>query len=128
MLERPDAEARFSIAPSSNYVATDCVAALVGLASVIWCEQKPDETRAPHDVVERWDTDLRSYESLADESKRRKQAETRRLAERVLSPIRRRTVAVYDECLGVYDEIRSHVARLRRDEQMARAALIRAGR
>lgn len=110
---------------TANYFSAESVAPMVGLAIVMWYEAKPDETRAPHAVIDRWDTDLHTYES--DDPQRRGRPEARRLAERVLAPIRRRTLAVYGECLDVYEEVRVFLARQWKEEQAAKTARIRNG-
>lgn len=109
---------------TANYFSAESVAPLVGLAVVMWFEAKPDETRAPHAVIDRWDADLHTYESEAERGKR---TEVRRQAERVLAPIRRKTLAVYGECLDVYEAIRLHITKERREERAIQIAKLRSG-
>lgn len=110
---------------TAQYFSAGFKAPLVGLGLLMWMDLKENEVRAPIAILRQWDEGLRTYEDLKDGNARRKQSETKRLSERVLAPVRRRSIAVYADCLGFYDDVRMWLARTRREEQAVRAAEIR---
>jgi hypothetical protein len=110
-------------------------APLVGLGLKMFLEMQPEERRAPIVIVEAWNKALHDCDKAHVElgvkscrpEVRGKHVETRRATERLLAPVRRRALAVYEECVAVYDEVRTQLAKERRDEQALRTAAIRRG-
>lgn len=111
-------------------------APLVGLGLAMFFEMQPAERRSPAAVVEAWNRALHDCDRAVVElgvrscspGARAKHVEARRATERLLAPVRRRALAVYEECLGVFDEVQAHLGRARREAQALRAAAIRAGK
>lgn len=111
-------------------------APLVGLGLRMFYEMQPDERRPPVVVVEAWNRALHDCDKAHVElgfkacspEVRAKHVETRRATERLIAPIRRRALAVYEACVDVFDEVSAHLAQERRLEREERLAAIRAGK
>jgi hypothetical protein len=92
----------------NHFANRDFQAPLVGLGLLCWYELKPDETRAPYQVVAQWEIDLKSPEAdeFKDDRARRKQSQRNQQASRLLEPVRWRTHAKYDDVVKRYDSLR----------------------
>jgi hypothetical protein len=82
----------------ARYFDSAARAPLVGLGLVVWYELR-EERRPPHLLLREWDVAIKSSAAAS--------------VRVLLRPVKTRATDVYHAALGVYDEVRRHVARTR---------------
>jgi hypothetical protein len=82
----------------ASFFNTESRAPLVGLGVLMWYELQPEEKRPPSTLLREWDAALKSSGGAP---------------RALLRPVKNRAVDVYQAALGIYDEVRRHVARER---------------